>query len=46
LGVVAVAAAVIAVLGVGPRTFRVARPLLIGVIGLEWVFELVRFHIL
>lgn len=46
LGVVAVAAAVIAVLGVGPRTFRVACPLLIGVIGLEWVFELVRFHIL
>lgn len=46
LGVVAVAVAIVAVLGIGPKNLRLACPVLVAVIASEWAFELVRFHIL
>jgi hypothetical protein len=46
LGVAAVVAAVVAVVGRGPRTLRVPSVLLGALLAGEWLFELHRFHVL
>ena len=46
LGLVVVAVALAALLGVAPAALRVPRWLLVLVLGAEWAFELVRFHVL
>ena len=46
LGVVAFAAALVRMMGVGPKRIRIPAPALAVVIAGEWFFELVRFHVL
>jgi hypothetical protein len=46
LGLVVVLLAVLAVLGVGPRAIRLPPAAYLAVLLGEWLFELVRFHVL
>jgi hypothetical protein len=46
LGLLAVVLALVTLFGVVPKRLRLPLPLLVAVIGGEWIFELVRFHVL
>jgi Protein of unknown function (DUF2752) len=46
LGLVVLGVSVLAMMGRLPRRLRLPVPLLVSIIGAEWVFELARFHVI
>jgi hypothetical protein len=46
LGLLAVFLALVTVVGAAPKSVRLRYPVLAVVLGGEWIFELVRFHVL